>query len=48
MTFGEAIELAKQGKKIARSGWNGKDMFVYYQPGSKVHVHDVRSEALRK
>ncbi|GHU54776.1 hypothetical protein AGMMS49975_15640 [Clostridia bacterium] len=33
MIFGEAIEQAKNGKKITRSGWNGKDMFVVYQKG---------------
>lgn len=26
---GEAIEAVKSGKRIARSGWNGKGMFVY-------------------
>lgn len=30
MDFGEAIRQAKEGKKIARKGWNGKDMFVVY------------------
>ena len=30
MKFGEAIEAAKAGKKIAREGWNGKGMFVVY------------------
>ena len=29
MTFGHAIEAAKKGFKIARSGWNGKGMFLY-------------------
>jgi len=33
MHFGEAIKLLKQGKKLARSGWNGKGMFVVYQKG---------------
>jgi len=28
-TFGTAIELLKAGKKVVRSGWNGKGMFVY-------------------
>lgn len=28
MSFGQAIEAAKQGKKIARSGWNGKKQYV--------------------
>lgn len=29
-SFGHAIELAKRGNKIARAGWNGKNMFVVY------------------
>lgn len=33
MTFGLAIEAAKQGKKIAREGWNGKNMWLVYQKG---------------
>ena len=28
MSFGHAIEMAKAGHKIARQGWNGKNMFV--------------------
>lgn len=30
MTFGLAIEAMKRGAKVARGGWNGKGMFVYY------------------
>jgi hypothetical protein len=30
MTFGLAIEAMKYGHKVARPGWNGKDMFLYY------------------
>ena len=37
--FGEAIELLKQGKKVARSGWNGKGMFVFLVPGSVFKVN---------
>lgn len=28
MGFGQAIEAAKDGKKIARRGWNGKSQYV--------------------
>lgn len=31
MTFGEAVEALKQGKLVAREGWNGKGMFVFRQ-----------------
>ena len=42
MRFGEAIVAATaQKKKITRDGWNGKDMFVYYQPGSLKAVEDL-------
>lgn len=34
MCFGLAIEAAKQGKKIARAGWNGKGMFLYHVPAA--------------
>lgn len=33
MNFGEALELMKQGKKVCRSGWNGKGMFIVRQKG---------------
>lgn len=32
MNFCEALELLKRGKKVARKGWNGKGMFLYYVP----------------
>jgi len=28
MTFGQAIEAMKHGKKVARAGWNGKGMWI--------------------
>lgn len=32
-TFGIALELLKKGCKVAREGWNGKNMFVVFQKG---------------
>jgi hypothetical protein len=34
MPFGLAIEALKKGKKVARAGWNGKGMFIYYVPAN--------------
>lgn len=34
MNFGQAIEALKEGKKVARAGWNGKGMFLYYVPAN--------------
>lgn len=36
MTFGQAIEAMKQGKKVCRAGWNGKGMYIWIMPGSTV------------
>ena len=33
MTFGEALEAMKAGKKVARTGWNGKGMYLYLADG---------------
>ena len=35
MNFGQALEQLKQGTKVARAGWNGKGMFLYYVPANK-------------
>lgn len=34
LNFGQAVEALKKGKKVARKGWNGKGMFVYYVPAA--------------
>jgi hypothetical protein len=31
MTFSEALEALKQGSRVARSGWNGKGMWLEVQ-----------------
>lgn len=31
MTFGDALAALKAGKKVARSGWNGKGMWLLLQ-----------------
>lgn len=28
MDFGDAIKAVKEGKKIARKGWNGKEQYI--------------------
>lgn len=34
MNFGQAIEKLKAGKKVARSGWNDKGMFLIFVGGT--------------
>lgn len=35
LTFGDAIHFLKKGCKVARSGWNGKGMWLILVPGSE-------------
>ena len=41
LTFGQAIEALKQGKRVARKGWNGKGMFVFRQIPADIPSHIV-------
>lgn len=38
LTYGEALEAAKQGKLISREGWNGKGMFVFKRPEDTLNI----------
>ena len=40
MDFGEAIKALKEGKRVARTGWNGKGMFLLYVPSEKWGIID--------
>ena len=42
--FGEALKHLKEGKAVARKGWNGKGMFITLQNGSEVSGNDMRNE----
>lgn len=33
-SFGLAIHFLKEGKKVCRSGWNGKGMYLYHVPAN--------------
>jgi hypothetical protein len=46
LSFGEAIELCRlRGVKIARAGWNGKNMWVAWTPGSVIPAELARNGA---
>ena len=36
VTFGQAVESLKSGRKVARKGWNGKGMFLWLKPFAMV------------
>lgn len=43
LTFGQALESLKQGRKVARKGWNGKDMWISMTQGKILDLskHDI-------
>lgn len=47
MNFGQAIELLKQGKRVARTGWNGKGMYLTLMPGypDGIEVNEATQKA---
>lgn len=42
MDFGVALSFLRAGKRMARIGWNGKDMWISLNPGSKIFVSEGR------
>ena len=40
-SFGEAIVALQQGKRVSRSGWNGKGMFIFMQVPSEIEADIV-------
>ena len=39
--FGQSIEALKQGKRVARQGWNGKGLFIFMQVPSEINEEIV-------
>ena len=47
LTFGQAFEALKAGKRIARKGWNGVGMFLFLLPAASVPKTAITDPALR-
>ena len=43
LTFGMAIEAMKRGRRVARSGWNGKGMWIILNEGRTVESLEPNS-----
>lgn len=39
MDFSEALKVLKEGSRVARAGWNGREMFIFLVPGSTFTVN---------
>lgn len=44
LSFGQAILALNEGKKVAREGWNGKNMFLLMNGGYEVPKDDTRPD----
>ena len=45
LKFGQALEAIQAGQRIARTGWNGKGMFVYFVPPASYPVQTGAAKA---
>lgn len=45
--FGTALEAMKNGQRVARKGWNGKNMYLDLQVGSTVTSENARGGAVK-
>lgn len=44
MNFGEAIQALKDGKHVARAGWNGEGMWLWLRPAHDEGVFSSRQQ----
>ena len=47
MDFGDAIRALKNGKRVARIGWNGKGMYLWLLPASFVKAEWCKEPHLK-
>ena len=47
-TFGYALEALKNGHRVARSGWNGKGMYLWLLPAAMVKAEWCREPHLKE
>jgi hypothetical protein len=45
MTIGLAVEALRMGEKVARAGWNGKGMFLYFVPADEYPARTAVAKA---
>lgn len=48
LDFGKALVALKNGKRVCRSGWNGKGMFLFLLPAGTVPTKAIHDPALKE
>lgn len=41
LTFGQAIEILRNGGIVSRMGWNGKNMFIFMRPEDTLDIDTI-------
>lgn len=45
LDFGDAVRELKAGRRVARAGWNGKGMWLYYVPAASYKAQTDAAKA---
>lgn len=48
MSFGEAIEVLKEGGRVTRMGWNGKGMYLWLKPQAVIKSEWCKDPILKE
>ena len=48
LNFGDAIKALKEGKKVARKGWNGKNMHLWLKPAAIIKAEWCKDTMLKE
>ena len=48
LNFGDAIKALKEGKKVARKGWNGKNMWLWLKPATTIKTEWCKDPMLKE
>ena len=48
LNFGDAIKALKEGKKVARKGWNGKNMYLWLKPAVTIKAEWCKDPMLNE
>lgn len=48
LNFGDAIKALKEGRKVARKGWNGKNMWLWLKPAATIKAEWCKDPMLKE
>ena len=48
LNFGDAVKALKEGKKVARKGWNGKNMWLWLKPATTIKTEWCKDPMLKE